>query len=81
MATGLPPGVSKAFLEKQVEIQRKLEQDVTEIKKIEAEYTKVFQAKQSLVEKKSENEMVLADFNLMSSDASVYKLVGPILAK
>jgi prefoldin beta subunit len=81
MATGVPPGVSKAFLEKQVEIQRKLEADVTEIKKIEAEYTKVFSAKQSLVEKKSENEMVLAEFNLMSADASVYKLVGPILAK
>ena len=64
-----------------MEIQRKLETDVTEIKKIEAEYTKVFAAKQSLVEKKSENEMVLAEFNLMSADASVYKLVGPVLAK
>ena len=81
MATGIPPGVSKAFLDKQVEIQRKLETDVTEIKKIEAEYTKVYSAKQSLVEKKSENEMVLAEFNLMSADASVYKLVGPVLAK
>jgi prefoldin beta subunit len=81
MATGVPAGVSKAFLEKQVEIQRKLETDVTEIKKIEAEYTKVYGAKQSLVEKKSENEMVLAEFNLMSSDAAVYKLVGPVLAK
>jgi len=46
MATGVPPGVSKAFLEKQVEIQRKLESDVAEIKKIEAEYTKVYGAKQ-----------------------------------
>ena len=81
MATSIPPGVSKAFLDKQVEIQRKLETDVTEIKKIEAEYTKVYSAKQSLVEKKSENEMVLAEFNLMSADASVYKLVGPVLAK
>jgi prefoldin beta subunit len=54
---------------------------VTEIKKIEAEYTKVFRAKQQLVEKKSENEMVLQEFNLMSGDASVYKLVGPVLAK
>jgi prefoldin beta subunit len=54
---------------------------VTEIKKIEAEYTKVFRAKQQLVEKKSENEMVLQEFNLMSDGASVYKLVGPILAK
>jgi len=41
----------------------------------------VFSAKQSLVEKKSENEMVLQEFNLMSADASVYKLVGPVLAK
>ena len=64
-----------------MEIQLKLETDVTEIKKIEAEYTKVFSAKQSLVEKKSENEMVLQEFNLMGDDASVYKLVGPILAK
>jgi hypothetical protein len=40
-----------------------LESDVTEIKKIEAEYTKVFRAKQQLVEKKSENEMVLQEFN------------------
>ena len=64
-----------------MEIQRKLETDVTEIKKIEAEYTKVYSAKQSLVENKSENEMVLAEFNLMSADASVYKLVGPVLAK
>ena len=64
-----------------MEIQRKLETDVTEIKKIEAEYTKVYAAKQSLVEKKSENEMVLAEFNLMSADAAVYKLVGPVLAK
>lgn len=59
MATGVPAGVSKGFLEKQAEIQRKLESDVAEIKKIEAEYTRVFQAKQSLTEKKSENEMVL----------------------
>ena len=33
---GIPPGVSQAFIQKQVEIQRKLESDVTEIKKIEA---------------------------------------------
>lgn len=78
---GIPAGVSQAFMQKQGEIQRKLESDVTEIKKIEAEYTKVFRAKQQLVEKKSENEMVLQEFNLMSDGASVYKLVGPILAK
>jgi len=41
----------------------------------------VFRAKQSLIEKKSENEMVLQEFNLMAEDAAVYKLVGPVLAK
>jgi len=50
------------------EIQKQVEQETSEIKKIEtgkqffltfAEYQKVFSAKQSLVEKKSENEMVL----------------------
>lgn len=45
------------------------------------EYQKVFKAKQSLIEKKSENEMVLQEFNIMSGEAAVYKLVGPILAK
>lgn len=68
-------------MQKQAEIQKKLETEVTEIKKIEQEFKKVFHAKQSLVEKKSENEMVLAEFNLMSADASVFKLVGPVLAK
>jgi prefoldin beta subunit len=33
------------------------------------------------VEKKSENEMVLQELNIMSGDAAVYKLVGPVLAK
>ncbi len=41
----------------------------------------MFGAKQSLVEKKSENEMVLSELNAMEASANVYKLVGPILAK
>lgn len=45
------------------------------------EYTKVYKAKQNLIEKKSENEMVLQEFNLMEASATIYKLVGPILAK
>ena len=45
------------------------------------EYQKVFGAKQSLVEKKSENEMVLSEFNALEDGASVFKLVGPVLAK
>lgn len=32
-------------------------------------------------EKKNENDMVLQEFKMLSEDANVYKLVGPILAK
>lgn len=34
-ASGVPAGVSAAFMQKQAEIQKKMETDVTEIKKIE----------------------------------------------
>ena len=54
---------------------------MAEIKKIESEFTKVAGAKQSLAEKKNENEMVLNEFNLLEPNASIYKLVGPVLAK
>lgn len=77
MASGgmvLPP--------KLAELQQKMENESTEIKKIEAEYQKVVQGKRSLGEKKSENEMVLQELSLIDKDdATVFKLVGPILAK
>ena len=34
-----------------------------------------------MTEKKSENDMVMAEFNTLEEDANVFKLVGPILAK
>ena len=34
-----------------------------------------------MTEKKSENELVLQEFKMCQDDASVYKLVGPVLAK
>lgn len=76
MASGqvLPP--------KLAELQRQMENESTEIKKIEQEYQKVMQGKRSLTEKKSENEMVMTELSLVSADDStIYKLVGPVLAK
>jgi len=59
-----------------------MEAETNEIKKIEAEYGKVVQGKRSLIEKKSENEMVLEELNMVDEDDStIYKLVGPVLAK
>jgi prefoldin beta subunit len=59
-----------------------MEAETAEIKKIESEYQKVSVGKRSLIEKKSENEMVLEELNLVDEDDStIYKLVGPVLAK
>ena len=64
------------------EIERLIQNEAGEIKKIEAEYTKVVAGKRSLKEKLSENEMVLQELNAVKEEsATVYKLVGPILAK
>ena len=45
------------------------------------EYRKVVMNKQKLAEKKSENDMVMTEFNMLAEDANVFKMVGPILAK
>ena len=37
--------------------------------------------KQKLAEKKSENEMVMAEFKMLDDEATVFKLVGPVMAK
>ena len=37
--------------------------------------------KQKMAEKKSENEMVMAEFKMLDDDAVVFKMVGPVLAK
>ena len=51
-----------------LDIQKKVDESAAEIKKIEAEYQKVVQGKRSLTEKKSENEMVMAEFNIVADD-------------
>ena len=46
-----------------------------------SEFRKVVQSKSTMQEKKSENDMVMAEFKMLEDDANVYKLVGPVLAK
>jgi prefoldin beta subunit len=74
--------MAQVLPQKLMDIQRQIEAEAAEIKKIEQEYTKVVAGKRSLVDKKTENEMVLQELNLVTeSEATIYKLVGPILAK
>ena len=74
--------MAQVLPQKLMDIQRQIEAEAAEIKKIEQEYSKVVAGKRSLVDKKTENEMVLQELNLVTeSEATIYKLVGPILAK
>lgn len=38
-------------------------------------------SKQKLAEKKSENEMVKNEFDILEEDANIFKMVGPIMVK
>ena len=69
--------------QKIVDMQRLMEAESNEIKKIEQEYQKVMKGKQSMVEKRSENEAVMSELSILNDgeNFTVYKLVGPILAK
>ena len=69
--------------QKIVDMQRLMEAESGEIKKIEAEYQKVTKGKQSMVEKRQENEMVNTELSLLKEgdNFTIYKMIGPILAK
>ena len=45
------------------------------------EFRKVVQNKQAMSEKKNENDQVLQELKMLTDEANVYKLVGPVLAK
>jgi len=62
-------------------MQKQMDGDVAEIKRIENEYRKVVANKQIMTDKKTENEMVLTEFGLLEENSKIYKLVGPILAE
>ena len=68
-------------MERVGEMQRQMETEVAEIKRIESEYRKLIINKQKMSEKKSENEMVMAEFKMLDDDAVIFKMVGPVLAK
>ena len=74
---------NQALPQKIVDMQRLMEAESNEIKKIEQEYQKVMKGKQSMFEKKQENEMVMSELSILNEgeNFTVYKLVGPILAK
>lgn len=78
-------------------VQGKLEQELKEFQKLQkgkiqyntlfiylfisVEYSKAVSNRQQLESQLRENEMVKKEFDLITSDSQIYKLVGPLLMK
>ncbi|KAJ3289871.1 hypothetical protein HK104_007161 [Borealophlyctis nickersoniae] len=58
-----------------------LQAEMTAFQNLQKEFQKVVTSRAQLESQLKENEMVEKEFDLMKDDATVYKLVGPVLVK
>uniref|UniRef100_A0A0N4ZJ80 Probable prefoldin subunit 6 n=1 Tax=Parastrongyloides trichosuri TaxID=131310 RepID=A0A0N4ZJ80_PARTI len=63
------------------ELQLILEQQVKKLEGLQKDRDSNIIKRQQLETQLTENEMVIKEFNLLSPDASVFKLIGPALIK
>ncbi|KAF9364639.1 hypothetical protein BGX34_000875 [Mortierella sp. NVP85] len=64
-----------------VALQKKLEADSAAYQSLQKEYTKAVESRQKLDSQLQENKLVQDEFKLLSDDANIYKLIGPVLTK
>jgi len=62
-------------------MQQDAEKEVGELKKLETDMAKSLEAKRSYMENLHENEIAMAEFELLEDDANVFKMIGPVLVK
>jgi prefoldin beta subunit len=62
-------------------LRGRLEALVEDVNTIQKDLGKAMNTRQSLTAQLTENQMVKSELDLLSDDAVVYKLVGPILVK
>ncbi|KAF4623188.1 hypothetical protein D9613_002093 [Agrocybe pediades] len=62
-------------------LQAKFQQASIEFQNLQADLTKVVDARQRLDAQLSENELVKKEFASLTPENTVYKLIGPILVK
>ncbi|KAI9355415.1 Prefoldin [Zopfochytrium polystomum] len=62
-------------------MEAKLEKEVAEFQSLQKDYSKAVSARSTLESQLKENEMVQKEIKNMKSDATVYKLIGPVLVK
>ncbi|KAI4365203.1 hypothetical protein MLD38_021210 [Melastoma candidum] len=63
------------------ELQRELENKANDLSKIQKDISKNHQVRKKYTIQLGENELVLKELDLLSEDANVYKLIGPVLVK
>ncbi|KAI9332375.1 Prefoldin [Obelidium mucronatum] len=61
--------------------QQQLERQVGEFQNLQKEYSKAVASRSTLEAQLKENEMVKKEFDNIKDDATVYKLIGPVLVK
>nr|XP_011460190.1 PREDICTED: LOW QUALITY PROTEIN: prefoldin subunit 6 [Fragaria vesca subsp. vesca] len=65
----------------QRELQRELETKANDLSKIPEDISKNHQVRKKYTIQLGENELVLKELDLLSEDANVFKLIGPVLVK
>ncbi|CAH9075966.1 unnamed protein product [Cuscuta epithymum] len=63
------------------EMQRDLESKANDLSQIQKDIAKNHQVRKKYTIQLGENELVLKELDLLNEDASVYKLIGPVLVK
>ncbi|KAI4371805.1 hypothetical protein MLD38_010111 [Melastoma candidum] len=63
------------------ELQRDLENKANDLSKIQKDISKNHQVRKKYTIQLGENELVLKELDLLSEDANVFKLIGPVLVK
>ncbi|XP_021865948.1 prefoldin subunit 6 [Spinacia oleracea] len=63
------------------DLQRELESKANDLRKLQKDIAKNHEIRKKYTVQLGENELVLKELDLLSEDANVYKLIGPVLVK
>ncbi|XP_021731419.1 prefoldin subunit 6-like [Chenopodium quinoa] len=63
------------------DLQRDLESKANDLRKLQKDIAKNHEIRKKYTVQLGENELVLKELDLLSEDANVYKLIGPVLVK
>ncbi|KAI8827120.1 Prefoldin [Fimicolochytrium jonesii] len=58
-----------------------LEKEMAAFQNLQRDFSKVIESRTQLESQLKENEMVAKEFSLLKPDATIYKLIGPVLVK